>query len=68
MISDYLDHGDRVIVTDGVLEDAHARSARPELVGKHGVIVENDGWGRCVVVFDDGTQATLWNKLDLERE
>lgn len=66
-MSGYIDAGDRV-VTDGVREATHARAARPELVGKHGTVQTNDGWGRCLVAFDDGTSATLWNAKDLTRE
>ena len=64
----YIDKGDRVIVTEGILESAHGRSAQPKLLGKHGIVEHNDGWGRCDVLFDDGTRATLWNVKDLERE
>jgi len=64
----YLDAGDRVVVTEGVREDTHARAARPDLVGKRGIVRSNDGWGLCHVEFNDGTFATLWNAKDLERE
>ena len=61
----YIDVGDHVFVTEGVLEDTHKRKARPELVGKQGLVVENDGWGFCRVLIEDGTYAHLWNTKDL---
>lgn len=63
---DFIDVGDHVFVTEGILEDAHMRKARPELLGKQGLVVENDGWGFCRVLLEDGTYANLWNKKDLQ--
>ena len=64
----WIDAGDRVVVTDGIRERAHARSPRPEAAGKHGIVEENDGWGRCDVLLDDGTRILAWNGKDLVRE
>lgn len=63
----YIGAGDRVIVTEGIKEKAHARRPRPELVGMKGIVMENDGWGLCKVELDDGTWASLWNAKDLKR-
>lgn len=62
----YIDAGDKVRVTNGVLEDTHKRKAKPDLVGKNGVVLENDGWGWCTVRLEDGTTHGLWNGKDLE--
>lgn len=64
----YITVGDRVVVTEGVLEDEHMRKAKPELVGQHGVVEDEDGWGFCRVRLDDGSMASLWNEKDLARE
>lgn len=64
----YIDTGDRVVITAGLAEPEHARSARPEHVGKHGVVESNDGWGRCEVLLDCGARIMAWNGKDLELE
>ena len=67
-MSDYIDTGDRIVVTEGVREPTHARTALPELEGLHGEVLDNDGWGRCRVLLDDGRTVTLWNAKDLAPE
>lgn len=62
----YIDAGDRVVVTEGVLEAAHARPACPQHLGKTGTVIMNSGWGICRVRLDDGTTASLWNGIDLD--
>ena len=64
----FLDAGDRVVITDGIAEEAHARTPRPDAAGKHGLIEGNDGWGLCEVLLDDGTRIRAWNAHDLKPE
>lgn len=64
----YIDVGDRVVVTAAIAEPAHARGARPEAVGQHGIVTANDGWGRCDVLLDSGVRIMAWNGIDLEWE
>jgi len=63
----FIDTGDRVVTTAGLGEPQHARLARPEHVGKRGVVISNDGWGLCTVELEDGSLVTAWNIYDLER-
>lgn len=65
---DWIDVGDRVVVTDRIAKPEHMRSARPEAAGQHGEVVSNDGWGLCRVQLDNGTRITAWNGIDLEWE
>lgn len=67
-MSDYIDMGDRVVVKPDIAESAHARMPRPGAIGKHGVVLENDGYGMCTVRLDDDGVIHAWNAKDLERE
>jgi hypothetical protein len=68
MTDDYIDAGDRVIVKS----DGHPNGFGGQVLtahkGKHGIVVSNDGFGRCAVLLDDGVTVDAWNGADLERE
>lgn len=65
-MSDYIDSGDRVVVTGNarVLGSDNLTDHQ----GKHGLVIGNDGWGKCSVQLDDGSYITAWNDADLTRE
>ena len=67
-MSDYIDTGDRVVVTEHISEAEHARGTYADVAGQHGVVESNDGWGRCTVLLDSGQRITAWNGVDLVRE
>lgn len=64
----YIDKDDRVVVLAHIEEQAHARMPYPDAVGKHGIVLSNDGWGLCAVKLDDGSTIRAWNHADLVRE
>lgn len=65
---EYIDQGDRVIVTAGIAEPTHQRLGVPAAAGQHGVVLDQDGWGLCTVRLDNGAEICAWNGKDLERE
>lgn len=64
------DVGDRVVVvgnTNGGFSGA-VSSDLTKHMGKHGVIVHNNGCGLCKVLLDDGAKVLAWNGCDLKPE
>ena len=39
---------------------------KEKFLGAVGIITRNNGWGRCMVRFDDGRTGTFWNGAELE--
>lgn len=61
----YITVGDRVTILPS--RGLGASDLRPH-DGKHGVVIEEDGWGFCRVRLDDGTEVFAWNLRDLQHE
>lgn len=59
---EYLDVGERVRV-----KKYSGFTGRPQhRAGEEGVIVYNNGWGLCTVVFDNGSRGNFYNDSELE--
>ena len=66
MSGSYLDRGDRVVIKNSTNKFGSDDLSIHQ--GKHGVILENNGWGLCSVELDDGTLIKAWSNADLKRE
>lgn len=62
------DVGDRVVIVSDGNPNGFGGQFLREHKGKHGVVLSNDGWGRCSVRLDDGSVVDCWNAADLGLE
>ena len=64
----FIDKGDRVVIKSDGHPNGFGGQVLTEHKGKHGLVLSNDGFGRCSVLLDDGKAVDCWNGADLERE
>ena len=67
-MSDYPDVGDRVVIVSDGHPNGFGGQDLSSVRGERGIIVSNDGWGRCLVRLDSGREVDAWNGADLECE
>mgnify|MGYP001586952418 CR=1 FL=1 len=62
----YIDHGDRIIVVGNT--HAVGSSNLSAHQGRHGTVLNNDGFGLCQIRLDNRTIVYAWSDVDIKRE